>query len=404
MLSPNEQSQLSVLPLPAKLEPEHILTLLPSLGYEMVMGNEAPSESILQTPLYFQHHDILVFPPSTDNPLKSSSKLLGIEATVEKALQHIQENNALEDKSMLIFPVYEEWQARGLSWEPRKHWVLLVYVKKEQKLYFLDSKGPTLSATLYGHQLHHMESAAKNALSIDLKLELPHPLTKLFSDRQDASDAQSSGYWIAYSLYRFNQSVDLAGLQVDLKDKKIGTITEIITQARQTYASRSNGEDVSPDVSRKDHEQHLGVVVDPASIERQDYAMSIATTEHQPLNNTSSHPPADSLLQSSTQINPASVPISAQPPGNHPASAPWYRFKLDVYSALIYVGAVVVLLALLGLASVVPLVSTTVSAGALGLGVVMVLSGILGKCGIFPARSASNPGPVQPTAELRSNV
>lgn len=380
--------------LPEKLESEHLLSLLPSLGYQAVIGADAvassPSE---QRPLYFVHEQVIVLPPSTDNPLNSPSKLNGIEANVTRASGV---DGSLRDKELILFPVYEEWQPR-MSLSARKHWVLLAYVKADKTIYLLDSMGRNRGESFYGNNLKYLDAAVKNALhSLDYVVD--QPLKKMYLDRQSVSDTLSGGYWVSYLMYRFNQGMDLAALQLEVSTKTLQNIKADLIQARQNMATAlAEGDGGSRLGGDSDHGHTSPIliqVVDSDQFERQDYAQPAGLNAQSQLSNQV----ASSLLLSSTTVASNSVAGQRVVPESHTPPF-WSRFKLDFYSVLIYAGAASALLALLCLASTTPLVSATVSTGVLGVGMVMVVTGILGKCGIFPTFQSGASHPTQPSVQ-----
>lgn len=385
--------------LPAKLEPEHLLSLLPSLGYQAVIGADAvassPSE---QRPLYFVHEQVIVLPPSTDNPLNSPSKLNGIEANVTRAMS--VDGSLLRDKDLILFPVYEEWQPR-MSLSARKHWVLLAYVKADNTIYLLDSMGRNRGENFYGSNLKYLDEAAKKALrSLDYVID--QPLKKMYLDRQSINDTVSGGYWVSYLMYRFNQGMDLAGLQHEVSTKTLQDIKADLIQVRENMANALVEGDGSSKHGADPDPSHISPtlieVVDPEQFERQNYAQPAGpNVQNQPSNQA-----ASSLLLSPTTVASNSVAGQRLVPESHTPPF-WSRFKLDFYSILIYAGAASALLALLCLASTTPFVSATVSTGVLGFGMVMVVSGILGKCGIFPTFQSGSSHPTQPSVQ-NSNV
>lgn len=366
--------------LPDKLEAQHLLSLLPSLGYQAVMRDTGASAPDIQMPLYFTHAQMVVLPPSTDNPENSRSKLNGIEANMNRA---ISDGDArLLHKDLIFFPVFEEWQASmSFSCEPRQHWVLLVYLKAANTLYLLDAMGSNRSKTNYGQKLAHMDGAVRNALA-KLNFAVKHPLVKMYFNWQWLTDTVSGGHWVSYWLYRFNQQgFDFAALKSEMTTKNLQDVKADLTRVRQA-AMPAVKEEIVED---SDHglETPLNLVI-VENIERQCYAQS--TDPNTPTNSTSR---SCSILFSPSNVIPKKV---ATPPYLSEQSLrantrPWYRFNLDFYSMLIYAGAAIALFAMFCLASATPLLSATLSAGALGVGVVVFLGGVLGKCGFFSSHS-----------------
>lgn len=390
MHDPQDPQNATLAALPAKLEAEHILSMLPSLGYQAVMGADAvASTSNMQIPLYFTHAQMVVLPPSTDNPNSSPSRLNGIETNMARAIN--SDNSPLLDKDLILFPVFEEWQASGFSWEPRQHWVLLVYVKAAKTVYLLDAMGPRRGELYYGSKkLAHMEVAVKKALgTLDYAIE--HPLEKMYFDRQSVTETVSGGHWVAYWIHRFNQGIDLASLQLEIATKTLLDVKADLTLARQSAIPVVQQDRVEGGTDNSEHDDRMSPsileLVSPEQIERQKYGQSGAPPVQSDVQAPST---ARSILFSPSTVDQkkamAPPPVSAQPVSAN--TRPWYRFNLDLYSMFIYAGAAIALLAMFCLASATPLLSATVSAGALGVGVVLFVGGVLGKCGLFSRHEA----------------
>ena len=390
MHDPQDPQNTTLAALPAKLGAEHILSLLPSLGYQAVRGADAvASTGNMQIPLYFTHAQMVVLPPSTDNPNSSRSGLNGIETNMTRAISG--DKSPLLDKDLILFPVFEEWQPSGLSWEPRQHWVLLVYVKATKTVYLLDAMGPRRGEFCYGSKkLAHMVAAVKKALgTVDCAIE--HPLEKMYFDRQPVSDTVSGGHWVAYWIHRFNQAIDLAALQVEIAKKTLLDVKADLEFARQSVISVVQSDRVEAGTDNSDHDGRMSPsileIVSPESIERQKYGQLGAPPVQSDVQAPSA---ARSILFSPSTVDQkkamAPPPVSAQPVSAN--TRPWYRFNLDLYSMLIYAGAAIALLAMFCMASATPLLSATVSAGALGVGVVLFVGGVLGKCGLFSRHEA----------------
>lgn len=383
----SSQSTIAQRALQENLGAKDIRSLLPILGFQPVVTGVANSQAIDQAAPFYVHNSMVVLAPSTDNPNKSQCGLFGVEANVTNALSHQAQGstNFLRGKDLVIFPVYEEWNSRA-QFSPRLNWVLFVYVQSRSKIYLLDYTGPFM-AGLYKQNLRHIEKALKNALGmLDYPIDNLLALEAVYLDRRESMNENSSGFWIAYILYRLNQGSDVARLKQELASVTLGRIKQVLTHIPQT--SQEIQDNVENSITPNQSSTNITNVSIQAAVplfETQDYARP--GTHNLDLALPSRAGIVESLVSSGSSIRRTMI-LDGET-ANSPTF--WSRFHWDVYSKLILSGMVTAALALLCLAMTSPVLSATISTGILGLGVTMFVGGMLGKFGVFSGGSSSTP-------------
>lgn len=345
--------------LPSHLVQTDLLKLFSRMGYQPVRASATASDPNAIPPLYYTSEYSFLFPPSTDNP--NASKLNGIETTLDRAFG--QEREILKTKEWLLFPIYEEW---NYNWTPRKHWVLLAYCQSENQFYLLDPVGykrGNYYSSNYKYLNEAIQTAFQSVLS-EIKPFVPHYL-----ELQGLLDSKSSGHWVAYCLLLFLSGERMEGFKALSKSASPLGLEEVKRRLLQLHHSASEAKfeaDSSPSHSLVMHQ----LVVMPSNFEKRDYAIPTQETDE-----------VASLLNGVSQTN---VP---QETGSLPQSG--FGFSLNLYSVLLFSGAVTGLIALLCLASTTPILSATAATSMLVVGATLFFAGALGKCGIFGGGGAS---------------
>lgn len=352
--------------LPDVLLQDHLLALFPKMGYDPVQGDARASDPNDVIPLFFTKGPILLFPPSTDNPKKSL--LRGIVGNVSRVLE--AHKDALNNKKLLLFPIYEEW---NVAFRPRKSWVLGVYVVAEQQFYLLDSTGPN-RASFYSSNLQDLNNDLTVALAFT---NTPiKPLKPSYLNLQPRGDAISSGHWIAYFIEKFASGMslqDILNLPTQTPLTKIDAVKARLTRVYQHIESvQESPQDEDASHSCEDTPLDISAVIEQQ--ERQDYGRP----SQQNPEDVRSFLHCGIPTQKSQSEGLQSRPISGD------------GFKFDFYFKLIFAGTLTSIIALLCLASAAPVISATVSSGLLAVGVTLFAAGILGRCGLFAGNFASH--------------
>lgn len=383
--------------LPEILGEKDIRSLLPILGFQPVDTAIAHHSQPHDQAACYTHDNMVVLPPSTDNPNKSQCGLLGVEVNVAKAasLQAQESVDFLRNKELVIFPVYEEWNSR-FQFSPRQNWVLFVYVKSQSRIYLLDYTSSTI-AGFYTTNLKHIEKALSNALST-LGYTITHPLEAVYLDRRASNNEKASSFWIAYMLYRLNQGSEVSRLKQDLASVTLGGIKQVLSHIPQTL------QEIQDDSERGITPSHSSANIIDVSrkaiplFEIQNYANP--KDQH----NGSELPPRIEMVSSLVSSGPSiRREINSDDGATNPPTF-WSRFRLDVYSKLILSGMVMSALALLCLAMTPPVLPATISTGILGLGVAMFVGGMLGKFGVFNRRGDTSAPPDNPNILVPSQL
>ncbi len=354
--------------LPDRLEKRHLLALFPQLGYERVENQSALSNDSNEImPLYYTHAQILLFPPSTDNP-NNNLDLNGIAHNIDRVCR--VNSKILTEKDFIVFPVLEEWNVLRT---PRKSWVLVVYDKTTQFLHLIDPTG-------HGRPNYYENAGNLKPLEKAVTLKFAEKniqitangkllLQKHYLGIQDKSDIVSSGHWISYILHRMNQMTTLITL---LQNEFSPTAKPAIQAVRDEllHVMYPVIQDDSSDKCDK-----IGPSNDTLDLVPKFEVMNYGQIEHDPSSVTRSF-----LSSSGDHGNDTS------------GSAPSHRFSLDVYTALIFGGTGLAVFALVCLSGAISAVPAAIATGMLGLGTVMFLGGVLGKLGVFRALSGSGAG------------
>lgn len=353
--------------MPDKLEKEHLLALFPKLGYEPIVDRTAfsnnPNEIV---PVYYHHAQILLFPPSTDNP-NNNLVLNGVAQNIDRACRLDQ--NLLATKDLIVFPILEEWNVMR---KPRRSWVLVVYDRTTQFLHLIDPTGhrrPDYYET--AGNLKPLERAVTEKFTeknILITANGKLLLQKNYLGIQDKSDNVSSGHWISYILYRLNQGETLTNV---LQNEYSLTSKPTIQGVRDDLLHLMHPEtqdDLSEPING--NESSNDILVLAPKFEVQNYGQPGPT----PSSDTRS------FLSSGDTLN------------NSVGPAPSHRFRLDVYTSLIFAGTGLTLIALVCLSGVISVVPTAIATSMVGLATVMFLGGVLGKLGVFRALSGSGAG------------
>lgn len=354
-------------PLPETLLKDHLLALFPKMGYDAVLGDSQASDPSDVIPLFFTKDAILLFPPSTDNPNKSLLK--GIVANVSRVCEGNKE--ALNNKDLLLFPIYQEW---NVAFYPRNFWALGVYVVAEHQFYLLDPTGPN-RAYVYSYNLKYLNKDLTKALAftnVPVKSLIPYCI-----NIQPLNDKVSSGYWIAYFIEQLASGMSLQDIrnlstqtplvQVDAVKVNLSTLHQIIENEQE-----------SSDTPRPSVYTQLDISPVIIQHEKQDYAHPSQNDVEAGLSYARSLLHSGVPRQNSQSEGRQSPPISGD------------RFKFDFYLKLIFAGTLTSIVALLCLAPATPVISATVSTGLLAAGVTLFVAGALGRCGVFGRTAQPN--------------
>lgn len=368
----SSQFDLSNEALPNKLGNMHLLKLFPKMGYQAVIRGDAhASDPSNLVPLYFTSEQVLLLPPCTDNP--NESQLLGIEATLARAFG--QQRELLNSKEWLLFPIYEEW---NYNFKPRKNWVLLAYSPATSQFYLLDPTGPT-RASFYKSNLQYLNSKLK--VIFRSLLPVVKDLEPCYLDLQPLTDSQSSGHWVAYFTYLFACGTSLDEFRQLSKRRPALRVTEVSTALSKLNTSTED-QRLEEANSSPMHSAQLGVdgnSIILSSFEKRDYGRCSAHECKAQVN---------SLLSSGDRVE--------REPETTVFPQLGFGFKIDLYSLLIFSGAVTGFIALFCLASTTSsILSATVATGLLVVGTVLFVGGALGQCGLFGGNQPSSVAPAQ---------
>ncbi len=347
-----------------KFGAEDILALLPKLGYRAIYKEDGSNAA-----LYYEKGSLLVFPPVSDLPVNGTLKC--ITATLEEATHHSP--TLMQNRERLFFPVLEEQTYGG---KPRGFWVILMYDFNNNTMSMLDPTG-YMRASSYntGPMASELEAALQKLnVRVDKALDRNHLAV------QPLADSVFSGHWICYFLHKFSEGLDLAvikKLKVDKQcthDLMVAVLTGI---DRCTSVDRLEGGGDSFSTHPADAEES---VLFPPLKEKQRYATHL-TAVHCDTFNIDADGEDDITRPSAPELGAA-------------------YFQWNLYAALMLSGMALVVLGVVCLAGQVAVLPPTGAAVLLGVGTVTFFSGVIGKSGLFDARSplsAAQQGHLQPT-------
>lgn len=336
-----------------KFDADDILALLPKLGYQAVYKEEGSNAA-----LYYEKDRLLVFPPVSD--LRDKGTLKSITATLEEASTHCP--TLMQNKERLFFPVLEEQPYGG---KPRGFWVILMYDYNNKTMSMVDPTGYFRASSYHtGPMASELEAALQK---LDLSVDKPFDRNHLAV--QPLADIVSSGHWICYFLHKFSEGLDLAALINKLKVDKLLTQDMLMVLTGLDRCTSVDLREEGGADSFSTHPPHAeDSVAFPPLQEKQRYAIHLTAVHCATFN---------------IDADGEDVITGHSPPQSLGAA----YFQWNLYAALMLSGMALVVLGVVCLAGQVAVLPPTGAAIVLGVGTLTFFSGLIGKCGLFDARS-----------------